>query len=86
MPTTIEEKLDYVSRLTERMLVKLFGDVDGETPTGRMPMIEARQADHEKCIRSLEKTVLKVAGAIALLGILAGVLEAAARLASAMRH
>lgn len=82
----IEEKLDHQSRLLERILVKLFGDVDGENPNGRLPMIEATQKDHEKRIRGLERLALKGLGALGLLAALGGLLEAAAHFASAVKH
>jgi hypothetical protein len=83
---SIDEKLDYVSRLTERVLIKLFGDVDAENPNGRIPRLEAKQIEHDKRIRSLEKTALKLGGALGLLAVLAGLVEAAAHLASAVKH
>lgn len=86
MPGSIEEKLEYLGRLTERVLVKLFGDVEGETPNGRLPMIETTQRDHEKRIRSLERMALRWGGALALLGVLVGLVEAVAHVASAVRR
>lgn len=86
VPQTLEDKLDSLSRMTERILVKLFGDVEGENPNGRLPLIEAKQLDHEKRLRSLESMAFKVIGAIGLLGVLAGLVEAAAHLASVVKH
>lgn len=86
VPQTTDEKLDYVTRLVERLVVKLFGDVDGENPNGRLPLLEAKTHEHERRIRSLEKLALKLGGAIALAGVIAGLLEAAAHFASAVKH
>ncbi len=86
VPQTIDEKLDYVSRLAERMLVKLFGDVENENPNGRLPLLESKATDHGKRIKRLEDLALKIGGALGLLGVLAGLLEAAAHLASAVKH
>lgn len=72
--TTIAEKLDKNISLTERLLVKLFGDIDGEHPTGRLPLIETRQADHEKRLRAVESWIMKILGGLAALGGMAGCL------------
>ncbi len=86
LPQTIEEKIDHVCRLSERMLVKLFGEVEGEVPTGRLPMLEATQREHDLRLQALERVALKAAGAIGVLGLIVGLLEAAAHFASAVKH
>lgn len=83
---TQDEKLDYVMRLQERLLVKLFGDVEGENPNGRVPLMEEKLGDHEKRLRALERVALRVGGALGLIAVLAGALEAAAHLVSTMKH
>lgn len=73
MPQEIGEKLDHVVRLTERLLIKLFGEVDEETPTGRLPQLEAKVEDHERRMRFMERYVFRIGGAIGVLAALAEV-------------
>ncbi len=86
MASTIEDKLDNLSRLTERVLVKLFGEVEGETPNGRLPTLERIQTDHEDRIRGLEKTALRIGAMLTVILGLVGLAEAVAHVATAVRH
>jgi hypothetical protein len=50
---------------------KILGDDKSEVPTGRLPILEAKAANHEKRITRIEHFLLMVAGAGVLLKFLA---------------
>lgn len=62
-----EGKIDQCLTMLRTLLVKLFGDIDGEHPTGRLPIVEAKIKDHERRIKRLEDWKLKWVTVIAVL-------------------
>lgn len=52
-------------------VTKLLGDPDGDTPTGRIPLLEAASQSHEKRLTRIERGALMLVGAAGLLKVLA---------------
>lgn len=74
--TPHEDKIDRCVSLLERLNIKLFGEVDGEHPTGRLPVLEGIAHNLEKRVQSLETWKSNWLAIIAFVLAIATVVEA----------
>lgn len=65
---------------------QIFGDAQDEKPTGRLPMLEAGQKNHEKRIARLERAALMIVGAAGLLKLVALSADSLAHIVEVFKH
>jgi hypothetical protein len=84
--TPHEEKIETCLRYLERLLVKLFGEVEGEHPTGRLPTLEATTHSHGERLTALETWKTKWMSVICFILAIGTFADILVRLIEAIKH
>ncbi len=66
------EILRAMDKKQDRLIERLFGDLDDENPKARFPALETRQSNHEKRITRLENIKIRLFAIGTVIGTIAG--------------